>query len=52
VHIVGQSGQEIDAFADVAPGRSGANGEAGGQAGVGVAVAQVSQDQQRLMSRI
>lgn len=52
VHVVGQSGQKIDAFADVAPGRGGAEGEAGGQAGAGIAVAQVGQYQKRLPGRV
>lgn len=36
----------------VAPGRGGVDGEASSQAGVSVAVAQVRQDQQRLLGRL
>lgn len=32
MHVIGESGYRIDAFADVAPGCAGANGEACGQA--------------------
>lgn len=45
VHVIGQRGQQIDAFADVPPGRGGAYRETGGQSCVGVAVTQVGQHQ-------
>ncbi|GGL88621.1 hypothetical protein GCM10012279_02810 [Micromonospora yangpuensis] len=52
VEVVGEGGEQVDRLADVPPGGGGADGEAGGEAEVGVAVAQVRQDQQRLPSGV
>jgi hypothetical protein len=43
--VVGGRAEQGDRFLDVAPGGGDANLEAGGEAGVGVAVAQVGQSE-------
>jgi hypothetical protein len=48
VQVVGRRAEQGDRFLDVAPGGGDADLEAGGEASVGVAVAQVGQGEQRL----
>lgn len=48
--VVGEGGEQVEGLVDIAPSGAGADMEARGQACVGVAVAQVGEHEQGLLS--